>query len=110
LTYINGNLHPGIKSRGRQQVVSKLTSTPPISGAQIRAARALLKWSMRKLSDQCGVSESAFSRGEKVNGTPPMQVRTLDSIRQTFEKRGIEFLGLDGVRLLTQSPDSDRRP
>jgi hypothetical protein len=28
----------------------KLTSAPPISGAQLRAARALLKWSVRELS------------------------------------------------------------
>src|SRR5215472_2029362 len=80
----------------------------PISGAQIRAARALLKWSVRKLSDQCGVSESAISRGERVNGTPPMQVRNLNAIRQVFEEHGIEFLGFDGVRLLVQSPELPR--
>jgi transcriptional regulator with XRE-family HTH domain len=86
-------------------VAGKLNFIPPISGAQIRAARALLKWSVRKLSDQCGVSESAISRGEQVNGTPPMQVRNLNMIRQVFEEHGIEFLGLDGVRLLAQSPE-----
>jgi hypothetical protein len=62
----------------------------------------LLKWSVRKLSDQCCVSESAISRSEQVNGTPPMQVRNLNAIRQVFEEHGIEFLGLDGVRLLAQ--------
>jgi hypothetical protein len=65
----------------------------------------LLKWSVRKLSDQFGVSESAISRGEQVNGTPPMQERNLNTIRQVFEEHGIEFLGLDGVRLLAQSPE-----
>ena len=59
----------------------------------------------RKLSDQCGVSESAISRGERVNGTPPMQMRNLNTIRRVFEEHGIEFLGLDGVRLLAQSPE-----
>jgi hypothetical protein len=29
-----------------------------------------------------------------------MQARNLNAIRQTFEEHGIEFLGLDGVRLL----------
>jgi transcriptional regulator with XRE-family HTH domain len=86
-------------------VAGNLASKPPVSGAQIRAARALLKWSVRKLSDQCGVSESAISRGEQVNGTPPMHVRNLHAIRQVFEEHGIEFLGLDGVRLLEQSPE-----
>jgi transcriptional regulator with XRE-family HTH domain len=86
-------------------VSGNLNSKPPISGAQLRAARALLKWSVSKLSDQCGVSQSAISRGEQVNGTPPMQVRNLSTIRQVFEEHGIEFLGLDGVRLLAQSPE-----
>ena len=84
----------------------EVTSKPPISGAQLRAARALLKWSMRKLSDQCGVSESAISRGEQVNGMPPMQVRNLNAIRQVFEEHGIEFLGFDGVRLLAGSSEN----
>jgi transcriptional regulator with XRE-family HTH domain len=83
-------------------LAGNLNSKPPISGAQLRAARALLKWSVRKLSDQCGVSESAISRGEQTNGTPPMQVRNLNAIRRVFEAHGIEFLGLDGVRLLAQ--------
>jgi hypothetical protein len=34
-----------------------------------------------------------------------MQVRNLGAIRQVFEEHGIEFLGLDGVRLLAQSPE-----
>jgi transcriptional regulator with XRE-family HTH domain len=86
-------------------MAGNLDSKPPISGAQIRAARALLKWSVRKLSNQCGVSESAISGGERVNGTPPMQMRNLNTIRRVFEEHGIEFLGLDGVRLLAQSPE-----
>jgi hypothetical protein len=53
-----------------------------------------------ELSDQCGVSESAISRGEQVNGTPPMHMRNLNAIRRVFEEHGIEFLGLDGVRLV----------
>ena len=86
-------------------MAGNLNSIPPITGAQIRAARALLKWSMRKLSDQCGVSVSAISRGEQANGTPSMQARTLNTIRPIFEEHGIEFLGIDGVRLLARSPE-----
>ena len=85
-------------------MAGNLNSKPPISGAQIRAARALLKWSVRKLSHQCGISQSAITRSERVNGTPSMQVRNLHAIRQVFEEHGIEFLELDGVRLLARSP------
>ena len=80
-----------------------MISTSPISGAQLRAARALLKWSVRELSDRCRVSRSAISRGERVDGTLVMQARNLNAIRRTFEEHGIEFLGLDGVRLLPRS-------
>jgi hypothetical protein len=86
-----------------ERVARNLTSKPPISGAQLRAARALLKWSVRKLSDQCHLSQSAIARSEQVNGTPPMRVQNLTAIRRVFEEHGIEFLGLDGVRLLPGS-------
>jgi transcriptional regulator with XRE-family HTH domain len=76
-----------------------LTSTPPISGAQLRAARALLHWSVRQLAHKCGLSQSAISRSERFNGTPAMRIRNLIIIRRLFEENGIEFLGLDGVRL-----------
>ena len=59
----------------------------------------MLKWSVRELFDRCGVSRSAISRGEKVDGTLAMQVRNLNAIRRTLEDHGIEILGRDGVRL-----------
>jgi transcriptional regulator with XRE-family HTH domain len=72
---------------------------PAITGAQIRAARALLRWSVHDLSQQCGVSESAISRAEKVDGAPAMQGRNLDAVRTALEVHGIEFLDSTGVRL-----------
>jgi len=88
---------------------SDRTIKPPISEAQLRAARALLKWLVRDLSAQCRVSLSAIVRGEKVDGAPPMQVRNLEAIRRAFEEHGIEFLGLDGVRLLPGHRQSEPR-
>jgi transcriptional regulator with XRE-family HTH domain len=82
-----------------KQVLFKLL----ISGAQIRAARALLKWSVRELSARCRVSHSAISRCEKVDDTPPMQERNLEAIKRTLEEHGIEFLDFNGVRLLPKS-------
>jgi transcriptional regulator with XRE-family HTH domain len=90
-------------------VARNLALKPPISGAQLRAARALLKLSVRELSDQCGISQSAIARSEQVDGTPPMQLQNLAAIRRIFEDRGIEFLGLDGVRLLTISHHPKRQ-
>jgi transcriptional regulator with XRE-family HTH domain len=72
---------------------------PAISGSQIRAARAFLNWSVRDLSERCGVSESAISRAEKTDGMPGMQSRNLDAVRTAFEIHGIEFLDGGGLRL-----------
>jgi hypothetical protein len=69
----------------------------------------MLKWSVRELSAQCRVSRSAIARGEKVDGALTMQARNLEAIRQAFEEHGIEFLGLDGVRLLQGHQKTARR-
>jgi transcriptional regulator with XRE-family HTH domain len=70
-----------------------------ITGAQIRAARAFLDWSVRDLSVLCRVSESAISRAERNDGVPGMQDRNLAALRTAFESHGIEFLDGDSVRL-----------
>jgi transcriptional regulator with XRE-family HTH domain len=72
---------------------------PPITGAQIRAARAFLNWTARDLAKRCGVSHSAISRAERVDGIPPMQSRNLDAIRIAFEQHGVEFIDNTGLRV-----------
>jgi transcriptional regulator with XRE-family HTH domain len=72
---------------------------PAITGAQIRAARAFLRWSVHDLAARCGVSESAISRAEKVDHVPGMQDRNLDAVRTAFEIHGIEFLDSTGLRM-----------
>lgn len=79
-----------------------------LTGGQIRAARALLKWSGRELADRCGVSYPALQRAEAVDDIPNMQVRNLLAIKQALEAAGVLFLdpgqtrdGGPGVRLKT---------
>jgi transcriptional regulator with XRE-family HTH domain len=72
-----------------------------LTAAQLRAARAFLGWSARQLANKCGVSHSAIARAEKAKGMPRMQARKLNAIRSVFEDHGIEFLGSNGVRLLS---------
>ena len=69
-----------------------------ITGAQIRAARGFLNWSVQDLSQRCGVSESAISRAERSNGVPAMQSRNLRAVRTAFEIHGIEFIDQCGLR------------
>jgi transcriptional regulator with XRE-family HTH domain len=76
-----------------------LAGKPALTGAQIRAARAFLNWSVRELSDRSGVSQSAISRAERVEGAPTMQSRNLQALRTVFESSGLEFLDNTGVRI-----------
>lgn len=78
-----------------------------LTGAQIRAARALLRWSGRELAERCGVSYPAIQRAEAVDGLPNMQSRNLMAIRRALELGGAVFMesghpsanGGPGVRL-----------
>jgi len=80
-----------------------LAAKPDITSAQIRAARGFLDWSVRELSQRCGVSESAISRAERNDGVPGMQARNLKAVRTAFEIGGIEFLDQIGLRFRGQS-------
>jgi transcriptional regulator with XRE-family HTH domain len=82
--------------------VQRRTSNPVLTGAQIRAARGFLNWSVRDLSQRCGVSDSAISRAERNDGAVGMQSRNLDAVRAAFEANGIEFLDATGLRLRAQ--------
>ncbi len=68
-----------------------------ITTAQIRGARGILDWSQSDLSERTGIS--ATSIGSIENGQSTPRASTLDAIRKAFERNGIEFIGLDGVRL-----------
>ncbi len=64
-----------------------------ITSGQIRAARALLDWSRAQLSEKSGVGVSALMRLESAEGVPRGHVKTIELVRVTFEKAGIEFTG-----------------
>ncbi len=77
-----------------------------ITSAQIRAARALLRWSSSQLSDSSGVGTATIKRLEVMDGVPSGQVRTLIAIKEALESAGVEFVGgpdeNPGVRLITK--------
>ncbi len=82
-----------------------------ISSSQIRAARALLKWSAKELSANSGVGTATLKRYEVSDGIPNANVKTLGLIKETLEAAGIEFIGSPdkdpGVRLLTNTLNTD---
>jgi predicted transcriptional regulator len=75
-----------------------------ISSKQIRAAKAMLKWSGEELANKAGVSLSTIRRIESQDGILEGQnMSTVMSIKSALEKAGIEFIGSPddrpGVRL-----------
>lgn len=74
-----------------------------LTGEQIRAARALLRWEQKDLAEKSGVSEQTIIRLEKMVGQVSGQISTVQAIRNAFETAGVEFIdangGGPGVRL-----------
>lgn len=64
-----------------------------ITSSQIRAARGMLDWSRKELSQKSGLSFASMMRLESFEGVPSSNVKTLDAIKKAFESAGIEFLG-----------------
>lgn len=64
-----------------------------ITGAQVRAARALLRWTVQSLADASKVSLPTLHRLEQHDGVPPVRERTLHDVKRAFEEAGVEFIG-----------------
>ncbi len=60
---------------------------------QIRAARALLRWTGKDLAEKSGVGFSTLMRLEAEAGVPSAQSKTLEALQKTLEKAGVEFTG-----------------
>jgi len=65
-----------------------------ITSDQIRAARALLRWSGKDLAEKTGLGFSTLMRLEVLDGVPSAQAKTLETIQNAFEKAGVEFIGM----------------
>ena len=78
----------------------------PLSGIQIRAARAMLRWNAKEATDRAGISLPTIQRFEQQDGVPPSRSQTLMDLKRAFEEAGVEFIGSPddspGVRLKTQ--------
>src|SRR5947209_300168 len=83
--------------KGQVKLRSKLTS------AQIRAARALIRWRVQDLARESAVGVATIHRAELVEGESSMTVANDLAIRRSLEAAGVEFIdGNDagpGVRL-----------
>ncbi len=73
-----------------------------LTGAQIRAARGILNWSVRDLAEKAEISASTIRRLEETDGPASPSEEAIQPIRETLEKARIEFLfppsGKPGLR------------
>jgi hypothetical protein len=75
----------------------------PLTGFQIRAARAVVKWSAEVLARRSSVSLRTIRRAELTDHQTSMTAPNEFAIRHAFELAGVEFIdengGGPGVRL-----------
>ncbi len=64
-----------------------------ITGGQIRAARAFLRWTIKDVASASGVSVPTVHRFEQVDGVPPSRSQSLLDLKRAFEEAGVEFIG-----------------
>lgn len=78
-----------------------------LTSAQMRAARALVDWSVRDLADATNVHRNTISAFESGKTTP--NASTLDALRRALESAGVEFIPANGsgpgVRLRRSAGD-----
>jgi hypothetical protein len=70
-----------------------------ITGAQIRAARALLGLTTGGLAQRCMLLQKTIQRAESTDGVPALGSFDREAIKTTLEDAGIEFVGDVGVKM-----------
>ena len=77
-----------------------------LTGAQIRSARALMKWSALDLARRTSLGVNTIRRAETTNEATSLTTANDLAIRRAFESAGVEFIdengGGPGVRLRKQ--------
>jgi hypothetical protein len=75
----------------------------PLTSAQIRAGRALLRWSAEDLARESTLGVTTIRRAELAEGKTSMTTANDSAVRRTLEAAGVEFIdengGGPGVRL-----------
>jgi hypothetical protein len=76
---------------------------PPLTSAQIRAARSLIRWSAEDLAARSSLSVATIRRAELTDAETSMTAANDLAVRRTLEAAGVEFIdengGGAGVRL-----------
>ncbi len=67
-----------------------------ITGAQLRAARALIRWRAEDLAKAAKVGVATVRRAEGLDGPVGMTAANEEAIRNALETAGVEFIPENG--------------
>ena len=81
-----------------------------ISSAQMRAARALLRWSALDLAKASKVGVATIRRVEVVEGEIPVTDANEAALRKALEGAGVEFIDENGGDLTSLANEAQSRP
>jgi hypothetical protein len=87
--------------------------TGPLTSAQIRAARALLRWRAQDLARESSVGVATIRRAELTDDMTSMTAANDLAVRRALEVAGVEFIaengGGPGVRLRKSAKEKPRK-
>jgi ribosome-binding protein aMBF1 (putative translation factor) len=67
-----------------------------LTSDQIRAARALLRWSATDLAAKAAVGISTVQRMENAEGVPSASGKNLEAVQRALETAGVIFIDQNG--------------
>jgi hypothetical protein len=76
--------------------IVSVKTPPPLTSAQIRAARALIRWTAEDLAKNSTVSVTTIRRAELTESRTVMTRVNDRVIRRTLEAAGVEFIDENG--------------
>ena len=86
---------------------------PPLTSAQIRAARSLIRWSAEDLAARSSLSVATIRRAELTDAETSMTAANDLAVRRALEAAGVEFIdengGGPGVRLRKSGKEKPRK-
>lgn len=74
------------------------TIEPQITGAQMRAARGLLRWSVEALARRAGVSVNTVKRAELQDGPSSVRFEKVRAIAQALREGGVDWIFSPGLK------------
>jgi DNA-binding XRE family transcriptional regulator len=79
-----------VKKAGEKRTVK------PLASSQIRAARALLRWTVDDLAREAALGRNTILRAEVADDQTSLTVANNLAVRRALEGAGVEFIDEDG--------------